>query len=290
MKKRMILAAIMSFSLSVSAMASVIPQDFSTNNGGMVQWETDLFFFREKYPETMQLLQTNLEAYKAKAAEAQTKLAQLDDVVRLAAVNNIDSLQSEKDVTEQELDASRRAIVLYQAEIEKLDLDKVILEERRSTEFLPPFTFDAGEYQEQAQSLMQEEYIIPAVGRQTSPFGWRIHPVTGGRKLHEGLDLANDEGTPIHAAKSGIVTYAGFKKISGNNIVIRHFDGQETAYFHMSKLKVKEGDFVSQADVIGKMGTTGRSTGSHLHFIIMINGVKVDPAPYIFKGTIWERR
>lgn len=292
MKKRIIAAAVLlSICLSVPSQASVIPQDYSSNNGGMNQWESDLYFFKLNYPNQMELYRKKITEAEGKFAEASAESDSLEAQLKSTVpIPDQQRLSAEKEKADKEAELSKRAILLYMAEIEKTDQDKVLLENRVNSEFLPAPVFEAGQYQAEADYLLREEYIKPTDAVETSPFGWRIHPVTGVRKLHEGIDLANWQGTPILAAKSGIVVFAGYNDISGNNIRIRHYDGQETAYFHMYKTIAKQGDFVTQGEQVGEMGTTGRSTGSHLHFEIRINGTAVDPAPYIYRGSWQERR
>lgn len=272
-------------------MASVIPQDYSGNNGGMTQWESDMFFFKINYPIQMELYRKNITEAEASLAECLTKLNALD-TQGAAAVTMADKekLAKDKEKTVLAAERSKRAILLWMAEIEKTDQDKIHLENKTNLAFLPASVFEAGQYQAQAEALLKEDYIKPTDGVETSPYGYRIHPVTGAHKLHEGLDLANWQGTPIYAAKSGIVKISGYNDISGNNILIRHYDGQETAYFHMVRAIAKQGDFVTQGQKIGEIGTTGRSTGPHLHFEIRINGATVDPAPYVYKNSWQEKR
>ncbi len=115
----------------------------------------------------------------------------------------------------------------------------------------------------------------------TSPYGYRTHPTTGRYVLHNGVDLAMPRGTPIYASKSGYVTTAVYNYSWGNYVVINHMDGFSTLYGHMNKYAVQEGQYVNQGDVIGYVGTTGWSTGNHLHFTIFYNGASVNPANYI---------
>lgn len=114
-------------------------------------------------------------------------------------------------------------------------------------------------------------------GRLASRFGWRVHPIFHTRKLHTGVDLASPRGTPIYAAGDGIVERAGWSSGYGNYTLIRHVNGYETGYGHQSKIIVKPGDKVRQGQLIGYVGSTGNSTGNHLHFEIKINGNFVDP-------------
>lgn len=116
-------------------------------------------------------------------------------------------------------------------------------------------------------------------GTVRSRFGYRIHPIFHTRKLHTGVDLAAPSGTPIYAAGDGTLEFAGWQNGYGNKIEIHHVNGFETAYGHMSRLAggMKVGTRVRQGQVIGYVGTTGYSTGPHLHFEVKINGNLVDP-------------
>lgn len=121
----------------------------------------------------------------------------------------------------------------------------------------------------------------PVNGSVTSGFGYRVHPIYGTRRLHQGLDLSGGSGTPIAAAKSGTVLSAGWRGGYGNAVVISHGDGVTTLYAHQSSMNVSSGSQVSRGDIIGWVGSTGASTGPHLHFEVRINGSAVDPRPYL---------
>lgn len=120
---------------------------------------------------------------------------------------------------------------------------------------------------------------VPAA-RVSSYYGWRV--LNGSRNFHYGLDLAAMIGTPIYAAASGEVIYAGYNSSYGNHIKIRHADGLVTLYAHCSELFVKTGDTVAQADEIGLVGSTGNSTGYHCHFEVYEDDVRKDPEKYIY--------
>lgn len=115
----------------------------------------------------------------------------------------------------------------------------------------------------------------------TSPFGMRWHPISGGYKMHYGVDLANNTGTPIYAARSGTVSAASYNGSAGYYVSINHGDGFSSIYMHMTHYIVRSGQYVEQGQVIGYMGSTGGSTGPHLHFGISYNGTYVNPANYI---------
>ncbi len=118
--------------------------------------------------------------------------------------------------------------------------------------------------------------------RVSSPFGYRYHPLSGVWKMHNGVDLTGPEGTPIVATRSGYVTTAAYQAGgAGNYVSLSHGDGFGSIYMHMTHYVVKYGQYVEAGQVIGYMGTTGGSTGVHLHFGISYNGVYVNPAEYI---------
>lgn len=132
----------------------------------------------------------------------------------------------------------------------------------------------------QALTVSPGGWVRPAAGPRTSPFGMRINPVTGQYKLHAGSDIGAPTGAPIHAAKAGKVISTSDPAHSGgygNYTVVDHGNGQRTAYAHQSKFAVKPGQSVMAGQTIGYVGTTGNSTGPHLHFEYLKNGVRVNP-------------
>jgi murein DD-endopeptidase MepM/ murein hydrolase activator NlpD len=121
----------------------------------------------------------------------------------------------------------------------------------------------------------------PADGPITSGFGWRVHPIFGYRRFHSGVDIDAACGAPIWAAESGTVISAGWMGGYGLATVIDHGNGLATLYAHQSSIRVSSGQSVRRAQHIGNVGTTGWSTGCHLHFEVRINGEPVDPVPYL---------
>ncbi|OFE16481.1 hypothetical protein BA895_02390 [Humibacillus sp. DSM 29435] len=124
-------------------------------------------------------------------------------------------------------------------------------------------------------------FIRPVNAPETSGFGPRIHPLLGRAMFHTGIDLGAVCRTPIRAAADGTVVYASTTPSWGNRIIIAHSATLKTAYGHQSKMIAKVGDVVKQGQVIGLVGTTGWSTGCHLHFDVIVNNHYVDPAPYL---------
>jgi len=124
------------------------------------------------------------------------------------------------------------------------------------------------------------QFVWPVNGRVSSPFGYRIHPIFHVRKMHTGIDLSSAMGTPIEAADSGTVIQAGWRGGYGKCVVISHGNGVATLYAHQSVIGVSVGDSVERGQVIGEVGSTGYSTGAHLHFEVRVNGSPVDPMRY----------
>lgn len=140
------------------------------------------------------------------------------------------------------------------------------------------------------ESLLSGEHVrraaLPSAlpvnsGFFSSNFGWRIDPFTGERAMHEGVDFVAAAGTPIKAAAGGIVIYSENNPSYGNMIEVDHGNGLVSRYAHASKRLVKEGDVVLRGQKIGEVGSTGRSTGPHLHFEVLLNGTPQNPTRYL---------
>jgi len=147
------------------------------------------------------------------------------------------------------------------------------------------FTFNgAGGIDEINKSVSENKYIL--TGKITSPvkkgiltsrFGMREHPITKKYSFHTGIDIASKKGTPILSAFSGVVEEIGNNEAYGNFIIMRHSDSLSTFYGHCDSIKVSQGMRIRSGEVIAEMGSTGYSTGPHLHFEIRINSIRVNP-------------
>jgi murein DD-endopeptidase MepM/ murein hydrolase activator NlpD len=132
---------------------------------------------------------------------------------------------------------------------------------------------------------MMSTGLLPITGRISSPFGWRIHPVLKTRKFHNGIDIAAKQGTPLPTLWAGKVLQAGDTGAGGNTVTIdAGADGQGRAirysYCHLHQIKVKVGQEVTAGQIVGTVGSTGRSTGPHLHYTLRVNGEAVDPQTF----------
>lgn len=121
----------------------------------------------------------------------------------------------------------------------------------------------------------------PASGRITSGFGWRIHPIRGGNDFHTGIDISAKPGEPVLATADGIVSFSGWSGANGNLVAIEHGFGYESFYAHSKKTLVNVGQIVKRGDVIAYVGSTGSSTGPHLHYEVWKEGKAVNPKPFI---------
>ncbi len=121
-------------------------------------------------------------------------------------------------------------------------------------------------------------------GRLTSSYGMRTHPVLGRRKQHHGIDMAAPTGTPVYATADGIINRAERFGSYGLVVFIDHGSDLETRYAHLSQLSVGGGERVRKGDLVGYVGSTGRSTGPHLHYEVRVAGLAVDPVPYMKEG------
>ena len=134
---------------------------------------------------------------------------------------------------------------------------------------------------ESAQKLASIPSIIPSQGFITSRFGYRMSPFTGTKRLHKGLDIAAATGTKIVAPADGKIVFADRDGAYGLCVEVDHGNGIKTRYAHMSKISTKSGTMIKRGELIGLVGNTGRSTGAHLHYEVMVNGVHTDPLAYI---------
>ncbi|PNU03857.1 M23 family metallopeptidase [Novosphingobium guangzhouense] len=122
--------------------------------------------------------------------------------------------------------------------------------------------------------------------RMTSSFGMRDHPILGGRRAHKGVDLAAPTGTPVYATADGKVSRASWFSGYGLFVSLEHGGDMQTRYGHMSRLNVADGQIVHKGDIIGYVGSTGNSTGPHLHYEVRVDGEAVNPIPYMQQPSL----
>ena len=248
------------------------------------------------------------------AASDQRRIKELNDAAKVVEEAKV-GLENEKTA----LEASRKEMEAASAELEKsrADADQLLKQliatgeeyqklldeaERKESQTAGKIDnlesqYDAAkerEYQEWLASQPPQQtggssntvngvtWLLPInYTRFSSPFGYRIHPIYGDWRMHYGVDLSAPQGTPIYATRGGRVTYATYDSSSGYYVSINHLDGFVSKYLHMTHYIVSPGQYVAAGQIIGYCGSTGASTGPHLHFSLYYNGTAVNPALYI---------
>lgn len=194
--------------------------------------------------------------------------------------DNLNALIDEKEVQitayETDIATKEAAIREYDAEIAEQNeiiaaLEAQVAAEKAALADATRIRYDGGVFM----------WPAPSYTRISSPYGWRMHPTLGVEKFHNGVDMAAPGGSPILAAYDGKVVASGYSPSMGNYIMIDHGDTLYTIYMHASALYVSTGDYVTRGQKIAAVGSTGRSTGNHLHFGVRLNGQYVDPMGYL---------
>ena len=237
--------------------------------------------------EIMEADRRSYEQYTAAREESERVQAEYEEML-----TELDARQAELEAEKAELEAQIEEAEQLIAELEEqLETDRAAYEEQLAKEQALESEIQSMiaelERQEAANSIVSTgTYIWPLPGYSPgSAYGWRIHPIWGDMRFHAGEDIGAPSGTPILAADSGIATVIpnngnGY----GNYIIINHGGGRTTLYAHMSAFAVSNGQSVTQGQTIGYVGSTGNSTGPHLHFEVRVNGATTDPKSYFSFG------
>jgi murein DD-endopeptidase MepM/ murein hydrolase activator NlpD len=214
------------------------------------------------------------ESFETNIRDLQTKLADFEDrTLQLAIIAGLDPSLSgnEAGVGGETLLAVSRG--------DRLDLGAL---ETRTGQLDEALDQVETRLEERLRWISATPAIAPAKGILTSGFGMRRDPMSGIRAFHQGLDIAASPGQEVRAAADGIVVRAGRMGSLGKAVYLAHGFGITTRYGHMAELSVEPGQKVERGDVVGRVGSTGRSTGYHLHYEVWIDGSPVDPLAYIF--------
>lgn len=226
--------------------------------------------------------QEHIDALALRLGEIQARITKLDALSeRLAQLAGVKEPESEPEPIIEvparggpQIDAKPLSEADLRDQIEELTLQ---LEERSGRlSYLESVLLQKN----MQQNTMPNGKPVTAAYRSSS-YGWRVDPFSGRKAFHEGLDFTADKGTPIYAAAGGIVTAAERTTDYGKLVKIDHGGGIETRYAHASQLLVKVGERVRKGQVIAHVGSTGRSTGPHLHFEVRLNGTPLDPRKYL---------
>ena len=274
-------------------------------NGKLSYWSvlfqansfTDLLDRLEMIEQIQDADKARIEEMCVAAEEVNVAKAELETEVALLAANKeeLNVTQAQLEVKREESDALLADLVsrgleyealMEAAEDEMAEIKADISEaqkdykEAKAKEWAAAHPSGGGGSSSSAPS--SSGWIVPCrYTAFTSAFGWRTHPISGTRKHHNGVDLAGVKGTAIYAAKGGTVSSTGYDSSRGYYVIIDHGDGFKSYYYHMTHYIVSRGQSVSRGKTIGYMGSTGASTGPHLHFGISYKGSYVNPARYI---------
>ena len=286
-----LIALILIFLPLIVMLFLIVPQEPTIQQGGKSLIPSQLkFSFGINNP------QKHLDAYAIQLGELQARIMRLDaQSERLAKLAGEKKLAPEKvepakpfpNPIESKVESTNRGgrggPLVLNAPITELDLQQQIAETMAKIDFDTDYLSDI-----EAKLLQQSvlKGMLPNVSPinvafNSSSYGWRIDPFNGNKAFHEGLDFSAEIGTPIYASAGGIVTADERTPDYGNIVKVDHGSGLETRYAHASKLMVKVGDRVEKGQLLALVGSTGRSTGSHLHYEIRLNGNALDPRKYL---------
>lgn len=221
-------------------------------------------------------LETTREELAVTEAELASKREEADELLRqlVAKGEEYEALIDESEELQDEL--------MQQIAKTEKELKQAEYQEWLAT-YVPPTTWPSDDVRPSTNAPASTGWLCPVpYYTLTSAFGMRIHPIYGTQRMHNGVDMACSQGTPIYAAKSGKVTVASYQAGgAGYYVSINHGDGFSSIYMHMTHYIVSAGQYVTQGQVIGYVGSTGGSTGPHLHFGIAYNGTYVNPMQYV---------
>ena len=207
---------------------------------------------------------------------------------------SLEEKAKEQELLKESLESDNAKLEEDKAEVEELKNQLTKEEEELESQIAKIIAEEEAAAKEQNQSnnsssssnssssvITSGSWPVPGYTRVSSSYGYRIHPVTGASSMHTGIDIPAPTGTPVTAFDSGTVIYSGVQGTYGNTVMIRHDDGKVTLYAHNSALNVSVGQRVQKGQVVAKVGSTGRSTGPHLHFEVRVNGSHTNPMNYL---------
>ncbi len=253
----------------ISAADNRMMETLSETSSDIQKSENQLYEYQAKLEEQNSKLLESKARLEEESAEAQLVIDQLAN-----ASEEMRLVQEEYDRMEDDLFAM---IAKKQDEYDEAKRKEEEAKRKEAEQQNPGSSSSSYYYYSDSLS-----FIRPVEGGWiSSPYGWRVHPIYGTERFHAGEDIAVNQGTPIHASASGYVTLASYDSSCGNWVMISHANGYASAYLHMLQYIVSEGQYVEQGQTIGYVGTTGASTGPHLHFAMYYNGAYVNPADYI---------
>ena len=232
---------------------------------------------KDEFAQRDRFMRENLDVLARQVGEMQAKVMRLESLgERVSGLADIKPNETKKNV------AQGGALVSSQPLSSQQLLSTLKILDAQSLERTELFTsLESRLFDQKMRSMMIPTQLPVVQGDLGSAFGWRIDPFTGTSALHTGLDFQANPGTPIVAAAGGVVVTQEFHPAYGNMVEIDHGNDLVTRYAHASKTHVKRGDLIKRGQKIAEVGSTGRSTGPHLHFEVWVQGIAQDPQKFL---------
>ena len=235
---------------------------------------------KDEFEQRDRFMRENLDAMARRLGEMQAKLVQLEALgERVSGLAGVNSAELKVSPGRGGALVSGHPLSMEELQATLSDLDQLT---SQNTDLLT--VMESRLFDQKIRNMMVPTQQPVQAGHVGSSFGWRIDPFTGRSALHTGLDFQADPGTPILAAAGGVVVAQEVHPAYGNMVEIDHGNDLITRYAHASRVFVKIGDLVKRGQKIANVGTTGRSTGPHLHFEVMVQGVPQDPQKFLAAG------
>ena len=236
---------------------------------------------KDEFEQRDRFMRQNLDVLARKLGEVQAKLTQLESLgERVSGLAGVNPNEIKMKPAQGGALVLNRPLSMEELQVTLVDLDHLTDQRSDWMTLLESRLFDL-----KMRNMMVPTQQPVADATLGSPFGWRIDPMTGGSALHTGLDFQAAYGTPILAAAGGVVVTQEFHPAYGNMIEIDHGNDLITRYAHASRILVKRGDLIKRGQKIAEVGSTGRSTGTHLHFEVLVQGIPQDPQKFLAAGS-----
>lgn len=235
---------------------------------------------KDEFEQRDRFMRENLDVMAKRLGEMQAKMMQLEALgERVSGLAGVNPAEIKSTMGSGGALVGSRSLTMQELQATLADLDKLTDQRVDLMTVMESRLFD-----QKIRKLMVPTQPPVAGGVLGSSFGWRIDPLNGRSALHTGLDFPSEPGTPVLAAAGGVVVTQEYHSAYGNMLEIDHGNDLITRYAHASKILVKKGDLVKRGQKIAEVGTTGRSTGPHLHFEVLVQGVFQDPQKFLLAG------
>ncbi len=236
---------------------------------------------KDEFEQRDRFMRENLDLLARKLGEMQAKMTQLESLgERVSGLAGVNPSEIKAKPGQGGALVSGRALTMEELKATLEDLDRLSEQRTDLMTMLESRLFD-----QKIRNMMVPTQPPILQANYGSMFGWRIDPITGRSALHTGIDFQAERGTPILAAAGGVVVAQEYHPEYGNMIEVDHGNDLITRYAHASRTMVRKGDLVKQGQKIAEVGSTGRSTGTHLHFEVLVQGVLQDPQKFLAAGA-----